>query len=237
MKNPDVMVSVSDLRKSFVREGSVVNVLNGIDFEIYRGEAVGIVGMSGAGKSTLLYTLGALEHPTSGEVIINGTHLTSLKSSELAHFRNRHLGFVFQFHHLLPEFSVLENTMMPALINRLPEKEALQKAEEILFELGLSHRLTHKAGEISGGEQQRVAIARAAIMGPSLLLADEPTGNLDAATGQTVEDILVKLNKKHGMTMLLVTHNERLAYRMDRVIRITDGRVESIDNGTNKGLE
>jgi lipoprotein-releasing system ATP-binding protein len=231
MNGPDVMVSVSGLKKSFERDESVVNVLNGIDFEIYRGEAVGIVGMSGAGKSTLLYILGALEHPTSGSVIINGTDLTSLKSDELAHFRNRHLGFIFQFHHLLPEFSVLENTMMPALINRVPEKEAIQKAEDVLSELGLSHRLTHKAGEISGGEQQRVAIARAAILGPSLLLADEPTGNLDKATGRTVEDILVKLNKERGMTMLMVTHNERLAYRMDRVIRITDGSVEAIENG------
>ncbi len=235
MNGQDVMVSVSGLKKSFEREESVVNVLNGIDFEIYRGEAVGIVGMSGAGKSTLLYILGALEHATSGQVIINGTDLTSLKSDELARFRNRQLGFIFQFHHLLPEFSVLENTMMPALINRVSEPEAKEKAKDILCELGLEHRLTHKAGEISGGEQQRVAIARAAIMGPSLLLADEPTGNLDAKTGKAVEEILVKLNKERGMTMLLVTHNEKLAYRMDRVIRVTDGQVEAIDNGNNKG--
>jgi lipoprotein-releasing system ATP-binding protein len=222
----EVMVKIEDLRKHFPRQGEDVHVLNGIDLEIKTGETVAVVGMSGAGKSTLLHILGALEPPSGGRVIINGTQLSSLDSKRLADFRNRHLGFVFQFHHLLPEFTALENTMMPALIARTPEPEARALATAILGELFLSHRLDHKAGELSGGEQQRVAIARAIILKPSLLLADEPTGNLDAKTGKTVEDILLRLNRERRITMLIVTHNEALAHRMDRVIRLNDGQVE-----------
>jgi lipoprotein-releasing system ATP-binding protein len=221
----ELMVKVVDLHKSFPRQGEDVQVLKGVSLEIKRGEMVAVVGVSGAGKSTLLHILGALEPPSAGKVIVNDQDLTAMNSTQLAAFRNQHLGFVFQFHHLLPEFTALENTMMPALIARASHQDARARATAILNELGLSHRLEHKAGELSGGEQQRVAIARAVILEPSLFLADEPTGNLDAKTGQAVEDILLRLNQQRGITMLIVTHNEQLASRLHRIIRLTDGLV------------
>jgi lipoprotein-releasing system ATP-binding protein len=221
----DVLVRAEALVKTFERPEGAVTVLKGVNIVIGRGEAVAVVGVSGAGKSTLLHVLGALEPPSSGTIAIDGQDLARLASDELAAFRNRRLGFVFQFHHLLPEFTALENTMMPALIARIPEREARKKAESVLNELGLAHRVGHKAGELSGGEQQRVAIARAVILEPSLILADEPTGNLDAATGGAVEDILMRLNRDKGITLMVVTHNEALARRLDRVIRIRDGMV------------
>jgi len=231
----EVLVQVEGLHKSFPRFDGEVQVLKGIDLDIYKGEAAAVVGISGAGKSTLLHVLSALDPPTRGNVSIAGKRLKDLDSRALADFRNRSLGFVFQFHHLLPEFTALENTMMPALIARTPRKEAQERAEKILAELGLANRTSHKAGELSGGEQQRVAIARAVILQPALILADEPTGNLDAATGQTVEDILLRLNREQNITLLVVTHNEALARRLDRVIRLHDGQIASIEqNGREK---
>jgi lipoprotein-releasing system ATP-binding protein len=226
-----VLVEVKDLHKSFIRPEGVVSVLNGIDLTIKKGDAAAVVGISGAGKSTLLHILGTLEPPTAGTVSIAGQAVETIASRELAEFRNQNLGFVFQFHHLLPEFSALENTMMPALISRLPVEEARERAEKILADLGLGHRMNHKTGELSGGEQQRVAIARAVILAPALILADEPTGNLDAATGRAVEDILLNLNRERGITLLIVTHNEGLARRMDYLVRIHDGRVAGIEPG------
>ena len=226
MAGNQLMVKATGLHKTFARQGEDVQVLKGVDVEIAAGEAVAVVGVSGAGKSTLLHILGALELPTAGQVVIANQDLTAMSSNQLAEFRNRKLGFVFQFHHLLPEFSALENTMMPALIARASHETARARATAILAELGLSHRLDHKAGELSGGEQQRVAIARAVILEPALLLADEPTGNLDAGTGRAVEDILLSLNREAGITMLMVTHNEKLAGRLHRIIRLSDGQVE-----------
>jgi lipoprotein-releasing system ATP-binding protein len=220
---------VSGLYKSFPRREGEVQVLRGIDLEIQRGESISVVGESGAGKSTLLHVMGALELPTRGRVWINGIDLHSLEPKHLAAFRNREIGFVFQFHHLLPEFTAEENAMMPALIARQKEGKAREAAREALSDLGLSHRLDHKVGELSGGEQQRVAIARAVIMSPALLLADEPTGNLDARTGGAVEDLLLGLSRERGMTLLVVTHSERLARRMDRVVRLSDGVVTGND--------
>ena len=222
----EALVAVSGLVKSYARPDGVVSVIKGIDLQIGRGESVAVVGVSGAGKSTLLHILGGLDLPTTGQVMFEGVDMAALPSDRLAELRNKRLGFVFQFHHLLPEFSALENAMMPALIAREPEKKARAQAESILAELGLSHRLHHKAGELSGGEQQRVAIARAIVLSPSLLLADEPTGNLDAATGKAVEDALLGLNEKRGLSLFVVTHNERLAARMHRIIRIVDGRID-----------
>jgi lipoprotein-releasing system ATP-binding protein len=227
----DILVKVEDLHKRFLRPEGEVSVLKGIDLAIAQGDAAAVVGVSGAGKSTLLHILGTLEPPSQGRVTIAGVAIETMASRELAEFRNKNLGFVFQFHHLLPEFSALENTMMPALISRLSAPEARERAALILTELGLGRRLSHKTGELSGGEQQRVAIARAMILSPRLILADEPTGNLDAATGRAVEDILIRLNREHGVTLLMVTHNEDLARRMDYLIRLFDGKVVGIEQG------
>ena len=229
----ELLVEVSGLTKSYRRPEGEVQVLKGIDLQIGRGETVAVVGVSGAGKSTLLHLLGGLDLPTAGRILFEGVDMAAISSNQLAELRNRRLGFVFQFHHLLPEFSALENTMMPALIAREPAPKARDRATAILTELGLPHRLSHKAGELSGGEQQRVAIARAIVLAPALLLADEPTGNLDAATGLGVENTLLDLNRSHGLTLLIVTHNERLAHRMHRVIRIADGKIEGIEQGEN----
>lgn len=225
----NTLVHLEDLDKSFYRNDGEVRVLKEIDLEIKRGETVAVVGVSGAGKSTLLHILGALEPPTRGRVLVDGNEINRMQARELARFRNVHLGFVFQFHHLLPEFTAVENTMMPALIARVPAPRAREKAEEILTDLGLAGRLSHKVGELSGGEQQRVALSRAVLLEPSLILADEPTGNLDAATGKTVEDLILKLNREKNITALIVTHNEALARRMDRIIRLHDGMIQSIE--------
>lgn len=226
---PKALIKVENLHKWYDRLGERVNVLKGIDLEINRGEAVAVVGVSGAGKSTLLHIIGTLEPPSQGSVIINDNALNNMNSKLLADFRNKHMGFVFQFHHLLPEFSALENTMMPALIARMSATTAREKAKAILAELGLEHRLTHKAGELSGGEQQRVAIARAMILEPNIILADEPTGNLDAATGKSVIGLLRTLNREKGVTLLIVTHNESMAGDMDYIVRLYDGTVAGVE--------
>jgi len=203
----------------------VIEVLKGIDLTILPGEMMAVEGASGAGKSTLLHILGTLDRPTEGKIYFQGNDLLGQSESELAEIRNRHIGFVFQFHHLLPEFSAAENTMMPALIQGLSREEAGRKAERILRELGLENRLLHKPGELSGGEQQRVAVARALMLDPRIILADEPTGNLDTKTGEEVHNRLVQINRDLGITIVVVTHNPALASRMTRRVLLVDGKV------------
>jgi lipoprotein-releasing system ATP-binding protein len=211
--------------KVFRREGYDIEVLKGVSLSIGRGELVGVVGVSGAGKTTLLQILGTLDRATTGKVWFNGRDVTGLAEDQLAAFRNRTIGFVFQFHNLLPEFNVLENVMLPCLIAGMEREEARRRAEVLLADVGLSRRVTHRTGEISGGEQQRVAICRALVMEPSVLLADEPTGNLDRATALGVVDLLMQLNRDRGLSLLMVTHNEPVASRLHRVVRIDDGRI------------
>jgi lipoprotein-releasing system ATP-binding protein len=219
------MIQVKNLFKTFIKDGQKIEVLKGVDLDIADGESLSVVGVSGAGKSTLIHILGTLDRPTSGAVLFDGVDVTAWPEQKLAAFRNRKIGFVFQFHHLLPEFSSLENTMMPALIQRVPKAEAKRRAEVILNEVGLGKRITHKPGELSGGEQQRVAVARALILEPETLLADEPTGNLDTETGKKIEDILIALNQTRRITLIVVTHNQSLADRMSRQIGLRDGRM------------
>ncbi|MBP9020176.1 MAG: ABC transporter ATP-binding protein [Syntrophobacterales bacterium] len=221
------MIKVSKLNKTFIKDGKRIEVLKDLDLDVQRGESLSIVGASGAGKSTLIHILGTLDHPTSGEVIIGGSNVFRWGSEKLAGFRNRMIGFVFQFHHLLPEFSSLENTMMPALIGGMAGRKAKEKAETVLREVGLGDRLAHKPGELSGGEQQRVAVARALVMEPEIILADEPTGNLDTETGGKIEDMLISLNRERGITLVVVTHNASLAQRMSRSIGLQDGKIRN----------
>mgnify|MGYP001038285921 CR=1 FL=1 len=225
------MFQAQGLKKAFLFGGSgkIIEVLKGIELKIMPGEMLGIEGASGAGKSTLLHILGALDRPTEGKVYFEDIDLFGRSEAELAEFRNRHLGFVFQFHHLLPEFSALENTMMPGLIQGMGQKEAVQKAERILGQLGLGDRLPHKPGELSGGEQQRVAVARALMLNPRVILADEPTGNLDSKTGEEVHNLLVNINRQQGITIVVVTHNPALAARMTRRVKLVDGKLYEND--------
>jgi lipoprotein-releasing system ATP-binding protein len=219
------MIRVNNLQKTFIKDGHRIEVLNGLDFEIGEGQSLAVVGASGAGKSTLLHILGTLDHPTSGAVLFDGVDVFTWPEKKLAAFRNRKIGFVFQFHNLLPEFTALENVMMPALIQRMPKGEAGTRAAAILGEMGLSDRTTHKPGELSGGEQQRVALARALVLEPEILLADEPTGNLDTETGKKIEDTLLALNRTRGITLIVVTHNPSLAGRMSQHLGLRDGRI------------
>ncbi len=200
-------------------------VLNGIDLDIRQGEMLAIVGASGVGKSTFLHILGTLDRPTSGKIFYGNSDIFTLNANQIAEFRNEHVGFVFQFHHLLPEFSALENVLMPALIRRMDRAEAVEKATAILSDVGLSGRLHHRPGELSGGEQQRVAVARALMLGPDIILADEPTGNLDSHTGEAVHDLLLSINKRKNITFVIVTHNDKLAIRADRVLRMAEGKL------------
>jgi lipoprotein-releasing system ATP-binding protein len=217
---------VSGVRKTFRHGKRDLPVLRGIDLELRPGERVAVVGASGVGKSTLLHILGTLDTPTSGKILFDGKDVTAMSGNELAAFRNREIGFVFQFHHLLPEFTALENAMMPGLIARMPRQECAERAERILARVGLSERLTHRPGELSGGEQQRVALARALLLGPRLLLGDEPTGNLDSKTGRAMHDLFFELNQELGMTLLLVTHNDELAAQTSRQLRMVDGLIQ-----------
>jgi len=226
------LVRVRALHKSFNHMGNVLEVLKGIDLEIQGGELLSIVGASGAGKSTLLHCIGTLDLPTSGQITLDGVELTTLSGQKLARVRNQSIGFVFQFHHLLPEFDALENVMMPGLIRGDARKTMELRAKEVLGEVGLSHRMTHRPGEMSGGEQQRVAIARALTLEPKLLLADEPTGNLDTATSDAIHDLFFEINRKHSTTIVVVTHNPSFAQRMPRVVSMSDGKVVGDQRGT-----
>jgi lipoprotein-releasing system ATP-binding protein len=220
-------LQAEEVRKVFRRDGYGIEVLKGVSLSLARGETAGVVGISGAGKTTLLQILGTLDRATSGKVLYGGRDVTGLPADEMAAFRNRSVGFVFQSHNLLPEFSVLENVMLPCLIARIDPAEARRRAVALLGEVGLSERIVHRIGEISGGEQQRTAICRALVMEPSVLLADEPTGNLDRATASGVVDLLLSLNRSRGLSLLMVTHNDQVAARLHRVIRIDDGRIAS----------
>lgn len=216
------MIKVRNIRKSF----GVLEVLKGVDLTVERGEIVSIIGKSGAGKTTLLQIIGTLDRPDSGSVVIDGVDVFALKEKELADFRNRHIGFIFQFHQLLPEFNALENVMMPAMIARMSEKEAELRAVQLLTELGMAERLTHKPNELSGGEKQRVAAARAMMMSPDVILADEPSGSLDESNKKELHKLLLQMREQYGHTIIIVTHDKELAEISDRVIEMRDGVVD-----------
>ncbi len=223
---PSALVAATDVKKSFEHMGRTLHVLRGIDLNIFEGEMVAVVGQSGAGKSTFLHCVGTLDVITSGSLRIAGEELTQLSGAKLAALRNRTIGFVFQFHHLLPEFNALENVMMPGLIQGKSRKDMDARARSLLEEVGLRERVSHRPGELSGGEQQRVALARALVLDPKLILADEPTGNLDSTTSQQIHDLFFAINKQRKTTIVVVTHNVQLAATMPRVITLRDGRVE-----------
>ncbi|MGH7407970.1 MAG: ABC transporter ATP-binding protein [Candidatus Methylomirabilales bacterium] len=229
------LIRARDLQKHFHRAGETLHILKGVSLTVSAGEFVAVVGPSGAGKSTLLHLLGALDRPTGGELSYGDRALWSLSDGELAEFRNRTIGFVFQFHHLLPEFTALENAMMPALISRRPPAEAAEAARALLVQVGLGGRVQHRPGELSGGEQQRVAVARALVSSPRVLLADEPTGNLDRKTGEEVFALLRLFNRERGVALVLVTHNEALSRQADRILRLEDGRLVEGAPGVEKG--
>lgn len=218
-------ISATGIVKSYTDAGKLLTVLRDLDVTVERGEMVAIVGASGAGKSTLLHVLGGLDRAEQGSVTVADTALTTLPQQELVAFRNRHVGFVFQFHHLLPEFSALENVEMPMRIARLPRAECRARATALLERVGLGERLTHRPGMLSGGEQQRVAVARALVMQPALLLADEPTGDLDERTAESLHQLLRDMHAAYGLTSVIATHNPRLAEACDRVLRLEGGRL------------
>ncbi|HFB83529.1 ABC transporter ATP-binding protein [Thermosulfuriphilus ammonigenes] len=226
---PEVAIEVQDLEKTFVSDGHRVTVFSGLNLTIYSGEAVAIVGASGVGKTTLLHILGTLERPSRGRVWLFGQDVFSLSERELSRFRNQEIGFVFQFHHLLPEFTAQENVMIPCLIAGLPPAEAAKRAQGLLEAVSLGHRLDYRVGDLSGGEQQRVAIARALVLSPRLLLADEPTGNLDPKSGEKIGQLILDMNRAYHTTTVVVTHNLSLARRMDRCLGLSQGRVIELD--------
>ncbi|MBI5789621.1 MAG: ABC transporter ATP-binding protein [Candidatus Schekmanbacteria bacterium] len=226
------LIKIQDLHKSYrLNGGQDVPVLKGLSLEVAEGELLAVVGASGAGKSTLLHVIGAIDRPSSGKVCYRDEDIFAKDEATLAAFRNRQMGFIFQFHHLLPEFSALENVMMPLLISRTDEKEARQRSHKLLEDVGLGSRLTHKPGELSGGEQQRVAFARALVNNPQLILADEPTGNLDSHTSNKVFRLMHELCHKKQTTFILVTHNDHLAAQADRILQLEDGRLSRKDEG------
>jgi lipoprotein-releasing system ATP-binding protein len=222
----DPLIRATHLSKAYGDgERQRVDVLCDLDLAVAAREKVVIVGQSGVGKSTLLHVLGALDRPTAGEVWFGGESLTAMSERDLAAFRNREIGFIFQFHHLLPDFTALENTMMPGLIRGLAWDDAAERARSVLTQVGLAHRLDHKPGELSGGEQQRVAVARAVVLSPRAVFGDEPTGNLDPVTADEVHELLMELNRTRGITLVIVTHNDRLAALADRTLRLQGGRL------------
>ena len=222
-------LAARQLQKSFVvGDGSRLEILKEVDFEIAAGEVVAIIGASGAGKSTLLHLLGALDSPTGGDVLVGGRPVAGLTDEELADVRNHHVGFVFQFHHLLREFTALENVMMPALIAGMSSREASERASSLLLSVGVDHRESHKPNQLSGGEQQRVAVARALVNEPLVLLLDEPSGNLDTETSERLHDLLFRLRERQALSMVIVTHNRQLAAQADRILELTGGRLQPV---------
>lgn len=219
------LVQVKGVKKSFKVGEDYLEVLKGLNFNIMKGEMLGVVGASGAGKSTLLHVVGALDKPTEGDVIFKEEYLFKMTDMQLAEFRNRKVGFVFQFSNLLPEFTAMENVMLPALIGDREEEDAAGEAKRILTDVGLKDRINHRPGKLSGGEQQRVAIARALMNNPDLILADEPTGNLDSKTSEDIYELFYRLNREKGQTFVIVTHNDTLVKKMMRVIKLVDGMI------------
>jgi len=228
MNNSDTLISAVGLDKSYDSKTKAVEVLAGANLEVHSGEILGIVGASGSGKSTLLHILGGLDRPQAGDVLFKGQNIFTQGNNFLEQYRNRHIGFVFQLFNLLPDFTALENAMFPGLIANRDKKSVQEKAEELLGLLGLKDRMNHKPGELSGGETQRVALARSLVNQPELLLADEPTGNLDARASEDFMDLARKLNEETNQTFVIVTHSAKLARSLDRVLQLADGKVEPI---------
>lgn len=219
------LLAVRDLRKSFTEGATEIHVLRGANFDLAEGERVAVVGQSGVGKSTLLHILGTLDRPTSGQILFRGKELPLHDETSLCQFRNRQIGFVFQFHYLLPDFSALENVMFPALIQGMDAQQARSEGERLLESVGLKDRMSHRPGKLSGGEQQRVAVARAVILQPSLVLADEPTGSLDLRIGEEVQELLFQLNQEKKIALIVATHNREFAARIGRRIELRDGQL------------
>ena len=222
------LITVRNLCKSFTNGGTRVDILSDLNFDLSAGETVAVVGASGIGKSTFLHILGTLDRPDSGKLLFKGEDVFAYDDVTLARFRNESVGFVFQFHHLLPEFNAVENTMMPALIGGASNREAIQIAEELLVRVGLKDRLHYRVGKLSGGEQQRVALARALMLKPAVLLADEPTGNLDESNSEHIHSLLIDLNREFSMTLVVVTHNSQLASFMSRRVTIANGKLTGL---------